>query len=76
MKPTALELYSAIYRALLDAKIALNCDSAYVIDRLQQAEEALNVAYRRLAALENMILLVNPAEELSKETSETQEVSQ
>ena len=66
MKPTALELYSAIYRALLDSKITLNCDSGYVSDRLQQAEEALNVAFRRLAALENMILLVNPTEELSE----------
>jgi hypothetical protein len=60
MKPTAIDLYTDIYSALLDARF-----SEYNEERYATAQEALKVAYRRLAALEGMLLLINPTEELS-----------
>ena len=60
MKPTAIDLYADIYSGLLDARL-----SEYNEERYATAQEALNVAYRRLSALEGMILLINPTEELS-----------
>ena len=71
MKPTAIDLYTDIYSGLLDARF-----SDYHEGRHATAQEALDVAYRRLSALEGMILLVNPTEEISAEPYETKEVSQ
>jgi hypothetical protein len=60
MKPTAIDLYSDIYSGLLDA-----CFSNYNEERHAAAQKALEIVYRRLAALEGMMLLIGPPEELS-----------
>jgi hypothetical protein len=49
MKPTAIELYTDIYSGLIDARLGIRND-----ERNTAVQEALDVVYRRLSALEEL----------------------
>jgi hypothetical protein len=67
MRPTAIELFTAIYRGLLAGIPASDAD-IHSQERFKAAVKALDITHRRLAALENMMVLGGWNEQLSDES--------